>query len=101
MELKDTVALMLSEDYRERFVAEYSQLAIRYKGLRKILQKLDDGTLEFTPTCDKLTLRCQLETMSEYLKVLQYRARDEKIAIPEKILEGISFEERAQCSPIF
>ena len=31
--LKDTVELMNSEDYRDRFVAEYKQLVIRYKGL--------------------------------------------------------------------
>lgn len=29
MELKDTDAMMLSEDYKERFRAEYGQLTIR------------------------------------------------------------------------
>ena len=33
--LKDTVELMNSEDYRERFIAEYKQLVIRYKGVKK------------------------------------------------------------------
>ena len=32
--LKDTVELMNSTDYKERFIAEYKQLAIRYKGLK-------------------------------------------------------------------
>lgn len=30
MELKDTVEMMLSADYKERFKAEYYQLKIRY-----------------------------------------------------------------------
>lgn len=35
MELKDTIELMQSSDYKDRFKAEYFQVAIR-------LQKLDD-----------------------------------------------------------
>ena len=35
MELKDTIELMTSEDYKERFKAEYLQLKIRIEGLRK------------------------------------------------------------------
>lgn len=31
MELKDTINGMLSNDYKERFVAEYQQTEIRYK----------------------------------------------------------------------
>ena len=30
MVLKDTIDLMTSEDYKERFLAEYQQLKIRY-----------------------------------------------------------------------
>lgn len=37
--LKDTVELMNSEDYRERFIAEYKQLVIRCNGLRNMLDK--------------------------------------------------------------
>lgn len=31
MTLRDTVELMESTDYKERFVAEYQQLVIRYR----------------------------------------------------------------------
>lgn len=31
MELKDTIKLMTSEDYKERFAAEYLQTKIRYE----------------------------------------------------------------------
>lgn len=35
MELKDTVQLMLSNDYEERFKAEYWQTKVRYERLKK------------------------------------------------------------------
>ena len=37
MELKDTVELMTSEDYKERFRAEYWQTKIRYDRLMNML----------------------------------------------------------------
>lgn len=39
MELKDTIDLMLSEDYKDRFKAEYYQTKIRYDKLHKMLVK--------------------------------------------------------------
>lgn len=36
MELKDTIELMNSSDYKERFKAEYLQVKIRYDKLHKI-----------------------------------------------------------------
>ena len=38
MELKDTVKLMQSADYKERFIAEFLQLVIRYKKLKTIVK---------------------------------------------------------------
>lgn len=56
MELKDTIELMQSSDYKERFKAEYQQTKIRHDGLHKMLVKWDAGKLEFTPTCPKALL---------------------------------------------
>ena len=53
MELKETVDLMNSEDYKERFKAEYLQTKIRYNKLHSMLVKWDAKTLSFTPTCPK------------------------------------------------
>ena len=39
MELKDTAAMMLSEDYKERFRAEYGQLRLRYQKLKSMLDR--------------------------------------------------------------
>lgn len=55
--LCDTVELMNSADYRERFKAEYLQVVIRYKGLRNMLDKWDRGELEFKPTCPRSTYK--------------------------------------------
>lgn len=38
MELKQTVEMMNSADYKERFKAEYMQVVIRYKKLANMLE---------------------------------------------------------------
>lgn len=38
MTLKDTVEMMNSDDYKERFKAEYYQLVTRYRVLNQCLQ---------------------------------------------------------------
>lgn len=72
--LRDTVQFMNSDDYKARFVGEYLQLRIRYNGLRKMLIKLEAGTLEFTPTCDSTILENQAYYMENYLRALEVRA---------------------------
>ena len=74
MELKDTVEMMNSSDYKERFKAEYYQLGIRYKGLKSMLTKWDDGTLNFEPTCPRSTYNMQIKAMVDYIAVLEARA---------------------------
>ena len=51
MTLEETISLMNSEDYKDRFKAEYYQTKIRYEKLHKLLVKHVAGTLNFTPTC--------------------------------------------------
>ena len=41
MILSETINGMVSEDYKKRFIAEYQQLVIRYKGLKKMLDNWD------------------------------------------------------------
>lgn len=79
MELKDTIELMNSSDYKERFKAEYLQAKIRYDKLDKMLIKYEAGTLEFTPSCDISILDDQLYYMQNYLKMLRIRAEIEGI----------------------
>ncbi len=79
MELKDTVEMMNSADYKERFKAEYNQLAIRHKGLKSMLDKWDNGTLQFKPTCPRSTYNMQIKAMVDYLAVLEARAVMENV----------------------
>lgn len=79
--LEDTVELMNSPDYRERFVAEYMQLAIRYKALMALVDKWDRGELEFKPTCPRSTYELQLDAMGNYIAILQARAVMEGIVL--------------------
>jgi len=82
IELKDTVAMMGSADYKERFVAEYAQLKIRYKKLYAVLEKYAADKLDFKPTCPIEILYEQLDHMEAYLNVLETRAKYENIQLP-------------------
>ena len=79
MELKDTIELMNSNDYKERFKAEYLQTKIRHDKLEKMLIKYNAGTLDFTPSCDIGLLDDQLWYMERYLRILQIRAEAKNI----------------------
>ena len=81
MTLKDTIDLMVSEDYKERFLAEYKQLKIRYEGLCNMLNKWDKGELNFKPTCPRSIYGWQLKTMEDYITVLEARAVMEGIEL--------------------
>lgn len=81
MKLSDTVEMMNSTDYKDRFKAEYNQLAIRYKGLKAMLDKWDNGTLQFEPTCPRSTYNMQIKAMADYLAVLEARAVMENIVL--------------------
>lgn len=79
MELKDTIELMNSEDYKERFKAEYFQTKIRYEKLHSMLIKREAGTLDYTTKCPLSVLINQKRYMGEYLKTLEIRAEIEGI----------------------
>lgn len=83
MELKDTVEMMNSADYKERFKAEYQQVVIRYQKLAAMLQKWDNGELNFTPTCPRSTYNMQVRAMTDYIAVLEARAVMEGVDLGE------------------
>ena len=74
--------LIISSDYKARFVGEYVELKIRYNKLHKMLIKYEAGTLRFEPTCDISVLEDQAYHMGNYLKQLEIRAEIEKITLP-------------------
>lgn len=81
MELKDTIELMNSADYKERFKAEYFQTKIRYEKLRTMTIKYEAGTLNFKPSCSLTLLKEQVDCMHDYLEVLEVRAEIEGIKL--------------------
>ena len=83
MELKDTVEVMNSEDYKDRFRAEYYQTVIRYGKLKNMLDRWDEGTLNFVPTCPRSTYNMQVKAMTDYIAVLEARA----------VMEGIDLSD--------
>lgn len=77
MELKDTVDLMLSDNYIERFQAEFHQLNIRIAELRRLLKGYREGN--FTSNCPFELLYKQLIFMLIYRDMLEERAEKENI----------------------
>lgn len=83
MELKDTVSMMNSDDYRERFKAEYYQLKCRHRKLSQVIKDYESGSLDFEPKCSFGLLYYQLSIMIKYMYLLEARSE----------IEGINLEE--------
>ena len=87
--LGDTVELMNSKDYRDRFVAEYIQTALRYEKLRTFNQRLvaADLTKRLEPehNCPTEYLFDQEDAMHKYLRILETRAIIEDIDLSDAI----------------
>lgn len=81
MEMKDTVELMLSDNYIDRFKAEYWQTKIRYDRLHVMTIKYEANVLDFEPKCSLELLNEQKRQMSLYLHALEVRAAIEGIKL--------------------
>lgn len=93
MELKETVEMMNSDDYKERFKAEYYQTKIRYEKLKKFNNKIEAYDRlpylskypwdEPKHDCPAELLIVQQRTMGDYLHILEVRAEIENIELDE------------------
>lgn len=81
--LAETYLLMVSKDYKERFLAEYLQLKIRYQKLHQTVVKAKAGTLGFKLSCPLALLERQERAMLSYLTALEIRAEVEKIEVTQ------------------
>lgn len=79
LELEDTIEMMKSDDYKERFRAEYLQTKIRCRKLHEMIIKYRAGALNFTPACPYKVLEDQYQQMTNYLDILEIRALIEKV----------------------
>lgn len=83
IDLRETVEMMQSCDYKERFKAEVYQLDIRINKLITMLSAWEAGTLNFQPACSYDLLEAQLNSMKVYRHFLCERAKIEGIALYE------------------
>ena len=74
MELKDTVALMTSADWKDRFLAEYLQTKIRYEKLHKLIVKREVGKHGFDTPIPFESWKEQAHHMGLYLYELEKQA---------------------------
>lgn len=85
LELKDTVTGMTSDDYKERFKAEYQQLKIRCDRLKHFVNQIEVaqilGKEEPEHDCPIDVLRDQLAYMGLYQTLLEKRAIIEEIEL--------------------
>ena len=81
IQMHDTAVLMNSEDYKERFVAEYWQTKLRYDRLHRMVVHYEAGTLEFKAKCPLDLLKEQKAAMGKYLFCLEVRAQIEQITL--------------------
>lgn len=79
--LDETVELMNSTNYKDRFKAEVYQLKIRRDKLKTMLVKYKNNQLDFTPTCSYELLHKQLVIMDNYLDILLERAKVENVEL--------------------
>lgn len=86
MELQDTAYLMSSSDFKDRFKAEFCQLAIRYKKLKNMIDNYNN--LGFTPNCSRDLLFEQLIYMKHYMSILALRANIENIELGDFVTDG-------------
>ena len=81
MDLKDTIELMNSSDYKDRFKAEYWQAKIRYDKLDDMTVKYEANTLNFNPNCSLELLKEQKKYLGNYIHTLKIRAEIEGIKL--------------------
>lgn len=94
--LEDTCGLMTSGDYKDRFIAEYTQTKIRYERLKAFNNKIEAANMTMQcpvnvcsqveskiempkHDCPDHLLREQQRVMGEYLHTLELRAVIEHI----------------------
>ena len=82
MELKDTIELMQSADYKDRFLAEYLQVVIRSRKLQAMLDKLASGEVQQRYETQQEVLKSQHAVLCAYLEILRVRAKNEGIELP-------------------
>ena len=83
MELKDTIELMSSTDWKDRFIAEYLQTKIRYEKLHKLIVRREVGKIEFNTPIPLESWNEQAYYMGMYLHELEKQAVLHGVELPK------------------
>lgn len=79
MELKDTIDMMCSGKYEERFMAEYYQLKLRIEDLNRLLLECKENKSSTGINFKYNLLSKQLNHMQKYAILMEARASFENI----------------------
>lgn len=83
--LGETATLMVSDSYKDRFIAEYAQTKIRYEKLKNFCNRIEAAKLARTEEpkhdCPLELLRVQQKIMGQYLHVMEIRAIIEEVEL--------------------
>lgn len=83
MELKDTIDLMTSPDWKDRFLAEYLQVKIRYEKLHRLIVRREVGMIDFNTSIPLESWKEQAKHMGLYLNELEKQAVLHGIELPK------------------
>ena len=83
MTLSDTIELMQSENWKDRFKAEYLQTKIRYEKLHKLIIVREIGKLDFDTPVPIESWKTQAQHMGLYLYELEKQAVLHNIQLPQ------------------
>lgn len=86
MKLSDTIKMMNSDDYKERFRAEYFQLQNRISSFDKTLSDYRKNDLKFETKCTLKLMDGQMNAMIIYRTHLEAVAKVEGISLEEIVL---------------
>ncbi|VTT11422.1 phage protein [Streptococcus gordonii] len=75
------------ENYKQRMIEEYKQLAERFIKLGRLIEKHNSGTLDFKLACPIELLEDQYCAMRLYLNLLIQRATIERIDLDDIKIE--------------
>lgn len=82
MALESTIELMCSDNWAQRFVAEYMQTKIRYEKLHKLIVLREVGKIDFDTPISLESWKAQAHYMGLYLYELEKQAAIHGIDLP-------------------
>lgn len=81
MFLDEIVALLKSDDYRDRAKGEYYFVKDKYDKLHRMIVRREAGKLDFKPNCPMEQWKAQASAMGAYLYQLEVKAEMEGVAL--------------------